>query len=436
MTALGVAFARRSGRAASVQGRVLANSALVALVCGATLLAGAAAGGHTSTVPAQHAGFPGWLRGPLPPIALHLATTTVVVLLLGMYAAYVAAVRWADDLSPHALAGAIVAVTAVFALGPLLFSRDALGYVGYSRLGALHGLNPYAHGLDAAPHDAVFPWIGWRHSPTPYGPVFTVASYVFAHLGVPAALWAWKVVAAGSALGCSALLGWTARRQGRSGMRAAALFGLNPVVCAFGVGGAHNDLLLVLLVTSALALAITGRSAASGVALVAAGAMKATALVGLPFMAMGLRPRRPLLTAGLVAAAAAATLALLVFGTHVTGMLGAMREQQTLVSTHSVPNTLGRILGFGGITPGIRAAAAIASAVVVVGLLVWTARGADWIDANGWAVLALFLGSAWLMPWYAIVLLPFSALTRSRALAIAGPAFGALVVALRLPAFG
>jgi hypothetical protein len=81
-------------------------------------------------------------------------------------------------------------------------------------------------------------------------------------------------------------------------------------------------------------------------------------------------------------------------------------------------------------------AAAVLSALAVVGLVMWTARGADWIDANGWAMLALFLGSAWLMPWYAIWVLPYSALTRSRWLAVAGPAFGALVIALRLPAFG
>ena len=435
MTALGVALARRSGRAAPAYGRVVASTALVALVCGATLLAAAAAGGHTTTVPAQRAGFPGWLRGPLPPIGLHLTTSTVVVLLLAMYVAYIAAVAWADELSPRALAGAIAAVTVVFTLGPLLFSRDALGYVGYSRLGALHGLNPYGHGLGAAPQDATFRWIGWRRSPTPYGPVFTMTSYVLAHLKVPVALWAWKAVAAGSSLGCSALLAWTASRRGRSAMRAAALFGLNPVVCAFGVGGAHNDLLLVLLVTGALAFAIARRPAASGVAIIAAGAMKATALAGLPFMAIGLRPRRPLVIAGLITGATAATVTLLVFGTHVTGMVDAMREQQNLVSTHSVPNMLGWLLGFGGITSDIRTASALASALVVVGLVIWTARGGDWIEANGWAVLALFLGSAWLMPWYAIWVLPFSALARNRALAVAGPAFGALVIALRLPAF-
>lgn len=436
MTAVGVAVARRSRPLAPAYRRALGSTALVALVLGATLLATAAAGGHTATVPAQHAGFPGWLRGPLPPLALRLPTTTVIVLLLAMYAAYIVAVAFADELGPRVLAGAIVAVTVVFALGPLLFSRDALGYVGYARLGALHGINPYAHGLGAEPHDAIFRWIGWRRSPTPYGPFFTLPSYALAHLAVPTALWAWKTVAAGAALGCSALLAWTARRRGSSAMRAAALFGLNPVVCAYGVGGAHNDLLLMVLVTGALALAVAHRPGASGAAIVAAGAMKATALVGLPFMLAGLRPRRPLVMAALVTGAVAICLTLLVFGTHVTGMLDAMREEQSLVSTHSVPNALGSLLGFGGITSGIRVAAAASSALVVLGLVVWTARGADWIDANGWAMLALFLGSAWLMPWYAIWVLPYSALTRSRSLAVAGPAFGALVIALRLPAFG
>ena len=74
------------------------------------------------------------------------------------------------------------------------------------------------------------------------------------------------------------------------------------------------------------------------------------------------------------------------------------------------------------------------SALAVAALLVRTARGADWIEASGWATLAMLLGSAWLMTWYAIWPLPFAALARNRALTVAALAFGALVIVLRLPA--
>jgi hypothetical protein len=165
--------------------------------------------------------------------------------------------------------------------------------------------------------------------------------------------------------------------------------------------------------------------------MVVAGAMKATTLVTLPFMALGLRPRRPVLVAAISTSVAAVLLALLVFGTEVTGMLNALREQQQLVSTHSLPNALGWMLGFGGITPGLRAAATVASALAVGALLVWTARGGDWIEASGWATLATFAGSAWLMTWYGIWVLPFAALSRRRSLVYAALGFGALLIALR-----
>src|SRR2546423_674188 len=98
----------------------------------------------------------------------------------------------------------------------------------------------------------------------PSGPVFPPPSCALARLAVPTALWIWKAVVVAAALGCSAVLAGAAQRRGLSGARAAALFGLNPVVFVFGIGGAHNDLLLVLLVAGAIALALAGRTAVGG----------------------------------------------------------------------------------------------------------------------------------------------------------------------------
>lgn len=416
--------------------RAAATAAVGVLVSAATLLATAAAAGDTATVPAQAAGFPGWLRGVLPPLHLPISSTAVVLVLLAMYLAYVAAVIWADALPVGTLAAAIVAVTALFALGPVLFSRDAFGYIGFARLDVVHGLSPYTHGLRAAAHDPIFRWIGWRRSPTPYGPLFTAASYPLALPGVGVALWAWKLVVVGCALGATALLARTARRSGRSGARAAALFGLNPLTTAFGVGGAHNDLLLVLVLCAGLALAVERRSAGAAATVVATAAMKATALVALPFFAVALRPRRRAVVAALATALAVIALTLVAFGPHVGGMVSAVREEQRLVSTHSLPNVLGRLLGFGGITHGLRLAAAAAATTAILALLVWVARGGDWIAGAGWSFVALLAASAWLMPWYVIWVLPFAALARSPRLTTAALAFGALVIVIRLPLFG
>ncbi len=50
-------------------------------------------------------------------------------------------------------------------------------------MGALHGLDPYMHVAAEAPADAVFPFVGWPFEHSPYGPLFTLASYATAPLG-------------------------------------------------------------------------------------------------------------------------------------------------------------------------------------------------------------------------------------------------------------
>ena len=52
------------------------------------------------------------------------------------------------------------------------------GYLAFARMGALHGLDPYTHFPAEASADPVFAFIGWPFQHSPYGPLFTLASYV------------------------------------------------------------------------------------------------------------------------------------------------------------------------------------------------------------------------------------------------------------------
>jgi hypothetical protein len=67
-----------------------------------------------------------------------------------------------------------------------------------------------------------------------------------------------------------------------------------------------------------------------------------------------------------------------------------------------------------------RAALAVALAGAVLYLLryAWHRRAEPqaWVLAAGWATLAVLIATAWLVPWYAIWVLPFAAICRSRAL--------------------
>ncbi len=154
----------------------------------------------------------------------------------------------------RALAVTIVAAHVVLLLGPPLISQDVFGYLGFARLGILHGLDPYSHVPAQAAFDPIYPFLGWPHQHPPYGPLFTLISYAFAPLGIAGGIWAFKVLAALASLGAIWLVARAAGRMGYSPVFAAAFVGLNPVLLELAVGGDHNDTLVMLLLSGALAL--------------------------------------------------------------------------------------------------------------------------------------------------------------------------------------
>src|SRR6476659_10543378 len=109
-----------------------------------------------------------------------------------------------------------------------------------------------------------------------------------------------------------------------------------------------------------------------------------------------------------------AAVALAVFGTSIGHGLEFMSGSQQRVSYHSVPATAAR--GVGVDVDVVRVVFAGAYAALVIWLLVWTARGGDWVRASGWAAFGLLVSSAWLMPWYVIWALPLAASARDRVL--------------------
>ncbi|MEA2195613.1 MAG: alpha,6-mannosyltransferase, partial [Solirubrobacteraceae bacterium] len=125
----------------------LGGSALVALVAaGLVLAAGASTQRLLFFVPGSLGGFPQWMRGPLSGLHLSLSPTEGALVLVVMSACYVVVLAAAPRISARVLGAGIVALHGIFLLAPPLFSADVFGYIDYARLGAIHGLNPYAHG--------------------------------------------------------------------------------------------------------------------------------------------------------------------------------------------------------------------------------------------------------------------------------------------------
>ena len=364
--------------------------------------------------PARH-GFPGWMVGPLAHlwpsltadrITLEARFTGALVVLL---ACWLVATAFAPRLRTSVFAVTLVALQAIYLLSPPLSLTDLFNYLHYSRMGTRLGLNPYVALPIAGAHDASYPFSNWHHLPSPYGPLFTVLTYALAPLPVPTAYWAWKAVVALSSLGCLAIVWWLARRLGRSPQRALAFVGLNPAVLVYGIGGAHNDSLMMLSVLGAVALVVAGRDALGGVAAVAGGALKVSTGILAPLVVLGAR-RRLLALGGAVAGAVATGLLVeLVFGGH----LPAVGLQDRLVTPLSLPSLLGVLGGAGGANASVRSIGHVVLAVVAAGCCVAVALRRDrLIAACGVLMLFAVLTLAWTMPWYVGWILPFAALVR------------------------
>jgi hypothetical protein len=429
---------------APVGARVAGLVGLLGVLASAFLIAAGAAGVPSRYVPSRVGGWPGWLSGPLHGLGATLSSNAFQNLTLLMCAGYVLALVCARSLPSRALIAAVLAAHVILVLGPPLISQDVFGYLGYARMGALHGLDPYSHVPAEAPADAVFPFVGWPFKHSPYGPLFTISSYALAPLGVAGGLWAAKVLAALFSLAAVALVGQAARLLGRSWKWAVVFVGLNPVLLELAVGGAHNDTLVMAALALALWLAARGAVAVSddrglrgsAVAVAAGVGVKIAAGVVLPFVVLG-APRRGARAAvalsAALALAALGLLGLLGFGTHAFGFLGAVGEQQHLVATHSAPAETARLVGLSG-TPAWWRDLYLAAFATVLALGLWrTARGADWRVWAGWAMLALLISTAWLLPWYAIWLLPLAALGGNRRLCAATLLFCAYALLIHLP---
>jgi alpha-1,6-mannosyltransferase len=347
------------------------------------------------------------------------------------FAAYLGVLWVAPQLGRRVVWGLILFFVTGFAIAPVLLSHDVYSYVDYARLGVRHGLDPYVHPPLAAPADPAYAEVTWTEATSAYGPVFTLATYPLAWLPVGAAVAVLKAVAALSVLGIAAIVARIAAWRGIDRLRAAVFVGLNPLVLVQVVGGAHNDGLTMLLAMLAAAAILSGRAPAGGAALVAAVATKLSAAFLAPFALLGARKPKRLLAGALAAALVATAIACLAFGWDWLHGFGLAGENQSRTSHMSIPITVARISGLD--PAGVRLAAALLFAALVLYLLAWTWRGGDWIRAAAWAAFGLLLATAWLLPWYLLWPLPLVAISRDRTLQLLTLSLTAYQLGARIP---
>lgn len=363
------------------------------------------------------------------------------------FLAYLGTLAWAPKLGSRFIWSAIALLLLGFAAVPPIISHDVYSYVDYARLGALHGLDPYVRPPASVPGDPAFAHVTWPDTTSVYGPLFTLATYPLAAVPVGVAVYALKAASAAAVLGIAVTVARLAPLRGIAPLRAAAFVALNPLVLVHVVGGPHNDAFAVLLTMLGVAGVLSTRELGGGAALLGATAVKASAVVTLPFALIGaaspppmglkanyfstLRPVGRVLVGMGLATVAIGLAAYLAFGWHWLDAIGLAGENQSHTSHLSIPITMARLTG---LNPDLtRAAALTLFAILVAFLLAWTYRGGDWIRAAAWATTGLLIATSWLLPWYLLWPLPLAALSRDRALQLLLLGLTAYQLGARIP---
>jgi hypothetical protein len=372
--------------------------------------------------------------GPLSYLGFTLTVIEVVVALLLLVGVYLLAMRYVELVPSRLIIWSVALFTVIVVIGPPLFSTDVFSYQAYAKMFAHFHINPYLHGPQTMGYyplpNELANLIGakWTATPSVYGPLFTFVSVIFQAGSSPLNYYVFKVMAALSSAGILYLIWRSAERRGVSPKRGVALFGLNPLVTLYGVGGGHNDLLMLLFTTAGV-YALLHRHEHRAGALIAAGtAVKLTGAIVAPFALIAERgrlnaPRRR----GLVVGAAGVSLVLaaasyVAFGTGILHMLRTLQTVQNEGSWQSLPGFIFSVPRL-PVTHGVR----LADDVILVGAVLWLLRRVwqgrmDWIDGAALATFAV-LATAWsLLPWYSAWMMPLVALSANRRVWQAGTA--------------
>ena len=330
-------------------------------------------------------------------------------------------------------------------LAPPLFSRDGWSYAAQGML--VHvGISPYEHGpgmLTGPIVEAVDP--RWMWTIAPYGPVPLELGGLAA--GLTAEPWLLVVIHRVAALVGIALLAWAVPRlaawTGAPPAPASAVAIASPLVLANGVGGLHNDLLMVGLMAAALVLAAERGWVAGAVLGGVAAAVKlpgglvciGVALLTLPVAApLALRLRR-LAAVGAVSTGLLVGLGLLsglgvgwVQGLAVPGTITTPLSVTTLLG--GTLDWTGSVLGTGSAPGAMVEAARRTGSVAAVGFIAWaclrrpTGDRVRAVEAVAAVMAVLVLLSPVVQLWYLLWPLPFLA-----ALRLPRPATAALLSA-------
>ncbi len=321
------------------------------------------------------------------------------------------------ELTRRLVLGASIVLLTLMVAAPPSNSDDVWAYWFHGRILAVHHQNPALHAPAEFAGDPFLERVRpiWRNDGTVYGPAFVAISAGIAGVAGDSPLTArllFQGLAAAAVLASLLLL---ARRKAPAA--AMAFLGLNPIVAAMVVNGAHNDILAGVALLAMVVLFQKGRwQMAASVAAFAA-LVKLTALL-------------PIAIFGLVLLRRGRAIDALKMGAMVLGLImvayifmgGAAALGPVLRASDSVgfsiwemPHQLLRLAAARdparNITPLTSAPAWVLAAVVTVAALValvgrWNSRAGAVVAGSA----VFFFGASYVLPWYGALLLPLAAM--------------------------
>ena len=129
--------------------------------------------------------FPHWMTGPLGGLLPWITRSTVTLkylfsgAIVAMYVSYLAGLSYVPRLRARWAIATVLAVHLVFFLSPPLALTDIFNYVNYGRMEIVHHLNPYTTIPILEPHDdPSYDLCNWHQLLSPYGPLFTMLTFV------------------------------------------------------------------------------------------------------------------------------------------------------------------------------------------------------------------------------------------------------------------
>jgi hypothetical protein len=280
----------------------------------------------------------------------------------------------------------------------------------------------------------------WPNEPSVYGPLWQIVSEWFTAAvdgRLPDGLYAFKLLAIGSALGTTALI-WLALRGWRRELAPAGalLYGWNPLQQFETAGNGHNDALMVLFLALAMLFVVRGPRLLALPAFCAGLLVKVTMAPLAPLVALAtlLRPGawRARLGELAIGLGLAALLAVSLYLPFWEGRASLPFLDRGNWFTASPPTLLRELLRrwlefeeAGRLAATLSAALFAAFGLVVLGRLAWQAPREDRCQVLERVVRAaygLFFGylvvaCLWWQPWYLLILLVLAALSGDRALA-------------------